>query len=77
MQQSLIDEEGSYAGEGLAASVGKSPHQAGIALDVHWTSEEAHQWLLANCHSYGWHNRGDFFVKKEPWHYEFNPELYS
>src|SRR6476661_7679226 len=33
-QLSLVGTLGSYAGDGLAAAVGHSPHQAGIAVDL-------------------------------------------
>ena len=83
-QAFLVNELGAYSETGLAAAVGRSPHQAGIAIDLacldpaksNYDSQLAN-WLVTNCHAFGWNNRGDTFKKKEPWHYEFRPELYT
>lgn len=84
-QAALLDSEGSYSAGGLAAAVNKSPHQAGIAIDLLGLTPDAstydsdlHAWVLDNCHTFGFNNTGDSYVtKQEPWHYEFHPEVYS
>jgi len=85
-QAALIAEEGSYSAGGLAAAVGKSPHQQGYAVDLNHCdpgkpslyNQRLHEWVLANCAQYGFFNAGDHYVtKKEPWHYEFRPDLFG
>lgn len=77
-QTQLVDELGSYNdGVGLAAAVNTSKHQAGIALDVHWDSEFARQWLMTNAHRWYWNNVGDSWKRPEVWHYEYHPELFA
>ncbi len=83
-QAELVRTLGLFSQGGLAAEVNRSPHQSGIALDLNgcdMTNEAAykpttHAWLVSNCHRFSWLNTGDGFSgKKEPWHYEYHPEV--
>lgn len=70
---------GTYGKGGLAASVGRSRHQLGRALDISNVDAStpnydvrAHLWLLENGPRFGWHPVGaDFRKRREPWHWEW------
>lgn len=73
-QMSLINESGSYGSGGLAASVGYSPHQAGIAIDLAEMTYDspARLWMNAYAGQFAWVNKGmSYQTTKEPWHWEF------
>lgn len=80
VQAALRGELGAFGEGGLAAAVGKSPHQAGIACDflgfnpaTDATFEpELRAWVVENCRTFGWVNAGDAYrTTLEPWHYEY------
>lgn len=80
VQAALRDSKGAYGEGGLAAAVGKSPHQAGIACDFLGFNPAApatfesdlRAWVMGNCRMFGWVNVGDTYrTTLEPWHYEF------
>ncbi|HSE30878.1 MAG TPA: M15 family metallopeptidase [Pyrinomonadaceae bacterium] len=61
-------------GFNLAAEPGKSNHQDGYAYDFAITSYEGnpmYDWLKANAPSHGFVRT----VNKEPWHWEYRPEV--
>ena len=79
-QVELLEELGSYRDDptGIAAAVGYSPHQAGIALDIDGVDPrksnyraDLRAWLLEHGPTYGWHPVGSAYRKPEPWHWEF------
>jgi LAS superfamily LD-carboxypeptidase LdcB len=78
-QEALRREVGAYGSGGLAAAVGRSPHQSGVALDIESLNPSASNydsakraWLKSNGPSFGWFPVGDSYATTpEPWHWEF------
>ncbi len=77
-QLSLTEERGLISQGGFAAAVNKSPHQAGIALDLETANgtNGAYAWLVSNANRFGWKMHHQLYPHanvKEPWHIEFWP----
>lgn len=77
-QAALARKLGTYGQGGLAAPVGRSRHQLGIALDVANVTPgtpnvdaPARLWLLEHGPGFGWHPVGTRFRTAEPWHFEW------
>lgn len=78
-QQSLLDKLGQFGQGGLAAAVGTSPHQKGIALDIGGVNRDnpatyngaREAWLIRHSESFGWYRVGVHFSTPEPWHFEY------
>lgn len=80
-QAALVKRLGAYGvNGGVAAPVGKSPHQAGIAIDVLGLNPSQMNynpardaWLMEHAEEFGWHRTGLYFTTVEPWHLEYKP----
>lgn len=75
-QAELIVEEGNAKETpgGLAAPVGSSPHQAGIAIDLETAggTNPAFHWLSEYASGFGFRRAHTTLGNKEPWHWEWH-----
>jgi LAS superfamily LD-carboxypeptidase LdcB len=78
-QQALRDELGAYGSGGLAAAVGKSPHQTGTAVDIEGLdpakpnyNTALRGWMDSRAADFGFINTGAAFVTtRELWHWQY------
>jgi LAS superfamily LD-carboxypeptidase LdcB len=66
----------------FAAAVNRSPHQAGIAVDIEsgGGNNDSYRWLVVNAHKFKFVSHATLYPNstvKEPWHWEFRPERFG